>query len=209
MKCMCGGDDHFAWKHPISLEACRGLRTAEGYDRFCQGSFNPPILSYRATSTLQVSLDPIRISFLHVGASVDFQSCIGYNWVRLPSLQSHFGMIRYEYQFEYTWAICLITFQSVSTKLPLYNVSYSVFVFIRVFLVPNPDSPSWTRVTGRLTRVSDQPDQRVDQKDMDSQVVTVDQFAATMASIQEAIADLDQMIDGQQTLITLRIGLSK
>ncbi|KAL6322421.1 hypothetical protein AAG906_007975 [Vitis piasezkii] len=24
---MCGGDDHFAWKRPISSEACRGLRT--------------------------------------------------------------------------------------------------------------------------------------------------------------------------------------
>ena len=34
-KCMCGGDDHLAWKHPISLEACRGLRTAGGYNRFC------------------------------------------------------------------------------------------------------------------------------------------------------------------------------
>ncbi|RVW22347.1 hypothetical protein CK203_108743 [Vitis vinifera] len=29
-KCMCGGDDHLAWKHPVSLEACRGLRTAGG-----------------------------------------------------------------------------------------------------------------------------------------------------------------------------------
>ena len=33
---------------------------------------------------------------------------------------------------------------------------------------------------------------------MDSQIVTVDQFAAAMASIQEAIANLGQMIDGQQ-----------
>ncbi|WKA00142.1 hypothetical protein VitviT2T_018530 [Vitis vinifera] len=33
---------------------------------------------------------------------------------------------------------------------------------------------------------------------MDSQVVTVDQFAAAMASIQEAIANLGQRIDGQQ-----------
>ena len=57
------------------------------------------------------------------------------------------------------------------------------------------DSPSWIRVGGRLTRVSDQSDQR----DMDSQVVTVDQFAAAMASIQEAIANLGQRIDGQQT----------
>ena len=56
------------------------------------------------------------------------------------------------------------------------------------------DSPLWIKVEGRLTRVSDQSDQR----DMDSQVVTVDQFAATMTSIQEAIANLGQKIDGQQ-----------
>nr|CAN65193.1 hypothetical protein VITISV_031688 [Vitis vinifera] len=29
-KCMCGGDDHLARKHPVSLEACGGLRTAGG-----------------------------------------------------------------------------------------------------------------------------------------------------------------------------------
>ncbi|RVW48269.1 hypothetical protein CK203_069538 [Vitis vinifera] len=28
---MCGGDDHLAWKHPVSLEACRGLRTVGGH----------------------------------------------------------------------------------------------------------------------------------------------------------------------------------
>ncbi|RVW69822.1 hypothetical protein CK203_061151 [Vitis vinifera] len=27
---MCRGDDHLAWKRPVSLEACRGLRTAGG-----------------------------------------------------------------------------------------------------------------------------------------------------------------------------------
>ena len=131
---MCGGDNHFAWKHSISLEACRGLRTAKGYNRFCQGSFNPPILSYRATSTLQASLNPIRISFLYMGVSVDLQSCLGYNWVQLPSPQSHFGMIKYEYQFEYTWVVCLITFQSIPIELPLYSVSPSVSMFIGVFL---------------------------------------------------------------------------
>ena len=60
------------------------------------------------------------------------------------------------------------------------------------------DSPSWIRVRGRLTRVSDQSYQRSDQGDMDSQIVTVDQFAAAMASIQEALASLCQRIDGQQ-----------
>ncbi|RVX10216.1 hypothetical protein CK203_016130 [Vitis vinifera] len=67
------------------------------------------------------------------------------------------------------------------------------------FIVTSLDSPSWIRVGGRLTRASDQSDQRSDQGDMDSQIVTVDQFAATMASIQEAIVNLGQRIDGQQT----------
>ncbi|RVW13568.1 hypothetical protein CK203_091955 [Vitis vinifera] len=51
---------------------------------------------------------------------------------------------------------------------------------------------------GGLTRVSNQSDQRSDQRDMDSQIVIVDQFAAAMASIQEALASLGQRIDGQQ-----------
>ena len=63
--------------------------------------------------------------------------------------------------------------------------------------MPNLDLPSWTRVRGRLTRASNQLDQRVDQRDMDSQVVIVDQFAAAMASIQEALASLSQRIDRQ------------
>ncbi|KAL6313254.1 hypothetical protein AAG906_016663 [Vitis piasezkii] len=44
---------------------------------------------------------------------------------------------------------------------------------------------SWIRVEGRLVRVSDTPD-------MDQQVVTVDQFTAAMASIQEALASLER-----------------
>ncbi|KAL6348453.1 hypothetical protein AAG906_007385 [Vitis piasezkii] len=62
------------------------------------------------------------------------------------------------------------------------------------FTVTDLDSPLWIRVEGRLTRVSDQ----LDKRDMDSQIVTVDQFAAAMASFQEAIANLGQRIDGQQ-----------
>ena len=49
-----------------------------------------------------------------------------------------------------------------------------------------------------MIKVSDQSDQRSYQRDMDSQIVTVDQFAEVMASIQEAIASLDRRIDGQQ-----------
>ena len=48
-----------------------------------------------------------------------------------------------------------------------------------------------------MIRVSDQLDQRSDQRDMDSQIVTVNQFAEAMASIQEAIASLGRRIDGQ------------
>ena len=32
-KCMCGGNDHLAWKHLVSSETCRRLCTTEGYDR--------------------------------------------------------------------------------------------------------------------------------------------------------------------------------
>ena len=60
------------------------------------------------------------------------------------------------------------------------------------------DSPLWIRVGGRLTRASDQLDQRSDQGDMDSHIVTVDQFAAAMTSIQEATTSLGQRINGQQ-----------
>ncbi|RVX12633.1 hypothetical protein CK203_011531 [Vitis vinifera] len=95
---MCGGDDHLAWKRPVSSEACRGLRTAGGYDHFCWGYFKVHPYPFRATLTL---------------------------------------------------------------------------------------------VEGRLVRVSDTPD-------MDQQVVTVDQFTAAMASIQEALASLRQEISGQQ-----------
>ena len=48
-----------------------------------------------------------------------------------------------------------------------------------------------------MIRVSGQLDQRSDQRDMDSQIFTVDQFAEAMASIQEAIASLGRRIDGQ------------
>ena len=65
--------------------------------------------------------------------------------------------------------------------------------------MPNLDSPLWTRVRDRLTRASNQPNQRLDQRDMDSQVVIADQFVAAIASIQEVIDGLGQRIDGQKT----------
>ena len=68
----------------------------------------------------------------------------------------------------------------------MYRTLSSVSTFVGGFTLIDLDSPLWIRVRGRLTRVSDQSDQR----DMDSQIVTVDQFAAAMASIQEAITNL-------------------
>ncbi|WJZ82937.1 hypothetical protein VitviT2T_002658 [Vitis vinifera] len=40
--CMCGGDDHLAWKHPVSSEACRRLRTAGGRLWLASGRRLPP-----------------------------------------------------------------------------------------------------------------------------------------------------------------------
>ena len=47
-----------------------------------------------------------------------------------------------------------------------------------------------------MIRASDPSDQISDQRDMDSQIVTIDQFVAAMALIQKAIASLDRRIDG-------------
>ena len=79
-----------------------------------------------------------------------------------------------------------------------YRTLSSVSIFVEGFTLIDLDSPLWIRVGGRLTRALDQLDRRSDKGDMDSQIVTVNQFAAAMASIQEAIASLDQRIDGQQ-----------
>ncbi|RVW12713.1 hypothetical protein CK203_111455 [Vitis vinifera] len=64
----------------------------------------------------------------------------------------------------------------------------------------NLGSTSWIRVRGILIKVSDQSDQT----DMDSQVVTVDQFAAAMASIQEAITSLEARRGGLLTALAPR-----
>ena len=108
-------------------------------------------------------------------------------------------MIRDGYRIEYTWVIFPRTYQSIPIESPSYYTLFIVSIFVGGFTVTNLDSPSWIRVGGRLTRVSDQSDQRSDQRDMDSQIVTVDQFVAAMALIQEALASLGQRIDGQQT----------
>ena len=86
----------------------------------------------------------------------------------------------------------------IPTESHSYRTLSGVSIFVGGFTLTDLDSPLWIRVGGRLTRASNQLDQRSDKGDMDSQIVIVDQFAATMASIQEAIASLGQRIDGQQ-----------
>ncbi|RVW73547.1 Ribonuclease HI [Vitis vinifera] len=110
---MCGGDDHLAWKGPVSSEACRGLRTAGG-------------------------IGPLFLVLIYLCGSEQRRS----------------------------------TF-----RIRIFTLSLGIV--------------SWIRVEGRLVRVLDTPD-------MDQQVVTVDQFTAAMASIQEALASLRQEIGGQQ-----------
>ena len=63
----------------------------------------------------------------------------------------------------------------IPTESHSYHTLSSVSIFPGGFTVIDLDSPLWIRVGGRLTRVSDQSDQR----DMDSQIVIVDQFAAS------------------------------
>ncbi|RVW13642.1 Retrovirus-related Pol polyprotein from transposon 17.6 [Vitis vinifera] len=79
---MCGGDDHLAWKHPVSLEACRGLRTigGEGYQiEYIWAIFlhtyqliHTESLSYRTLSSVfhicrRVYLDRSGFTFVRVG----------------------------------------------------------------------------------------------------------------------------------------------
>ncbi|RVW83075.1 hypothetical protein CK203_040749 [Vitis vinifera] len=104
-KCMCGGNDHLAWKHPVSLEACRGLRTVGGFH--------------------------------------------SYTWVHL-----------------WTFRAALVT---IGFGYPFLSLLLVISIFVGEFTVTSLYSPSWIRVGGRLTRASDQSDQRSDQRDMDSQ----------------------------------------
>lgn len=71
-------------------------------------------------------------------------------------------------------------------------VPYPVFVhLVGVVIPPSLGSSTWVRVNGRLVRIRDQ-------RDMDSQLVTVDQFSSAMVSIQEVIVSLKQRMDRQQ-----------
>ena len=73
----------------------------------------------------------------------------------------------------------------------LYRILIPLLISSGSDFVHSLDTPSWVRVEGRLVRYSER-------QSMDQQVVTVDQFMAAMASIQEALASLRQEIGDQQ-----------
>ena len=123
---MCGGDDHLAWKHPVSSETCRGLRTAGGYDRFCQGSFKVHPYPFRATMTLQVEPQILRL-----GLPL-------YTWVHLRAFRASMVTVRIQhspffslqlrvlgdrYEFEYDW----ITFSSCRLSLCFALDEFNMF----------------------------------------------------------------------------------
>ncbi|RVW25745.1 hypothetical protein CK203_110123 [Vitis vinifera] len=140
---MCGGDDHLAWKRPVSLEACRGLRTAGGIPSL-------HVVHLRAFHASVVAvLDPI-----------------------FPLFSLQIGPL-----FLVLIYLCGLEQRRSTFRIRIFTLSLGIV--------------SWIRVEDRLVRVSDTPD-------MDQQVVTVDQFTAAMASIQEALASLRQEIGGQQ-----------
>ena len=85
---------------------------------------------------------------------------------------------------------------SIQISIPsVFSLCRTLILFLmfqdqRFFL--SLDLPSWVRVEGRLVRFSEI-------LDMDQQVVTIDQFTAAMASIQEALTSLRQEIGSQQS----------
>ena len=71
---MCGGDDHLAWKHPVSSETCRGgVVYRQRVQLFLLGiPLTHPFFFIEPPCPYRLSLGPIRILFLHVGASMGF-----------------------------------------------------------------------------------------------------------------------------------------
>ena len=87
---MCVGDDHLAWKHLVSSEACKGLCTAGGYDRFYQGSFKVHPYPFKATLTLQVEPYILQLGlppymWVHLRA---FRASLVIVWIQYSLFQS-------------------------------------------------------------------------------------------------------------------------
>ena len=140
-KCMCGGDDHLAWKHPVFSVACRGLHTApEGTITCARDSLNPPTYFLEPTLSLQVVLR----SF--------YQEFPSYTWVHLRAFRGHSNhsqdpntpsiwflsrMFRVWWFFEFQWTSlsCRIGFLPIVQIRVLFScfpcvVSYSVIFFL-------------------------------------------------------------------------------
>ncbi|RVW56471.1 hypothetical protein CK203_072516 [Vitis vinifera] len=97
----------------------------------------------------------------------------------------------------YTW-VHLWTFRAALVTIgfdySLHSPILCFRVYRSIFLVPSLDSPLWTRVRGRLTRVSDQPDQKVDHRDMDSQTdATPLPVVAPIQASEDAHARMDRL----------------
>ena len=85
----------------------------------------------------------------------------------------------------------LVTVQTIiHFILFLYRILILLLISSGSDFVRSLDTPSRVRVEGRLVQYSER-------QSRDQQVVTVDQFTAAMASIQEALASLRQEIGGQ------------
>ena len=170
---MCGGDDHLAWKHPVSLEACKGLHIAGGYDRLCQGSFNPPILQSH-------------LNLIGFYTQLGFHS---YTWVHLWTFRAALVTTGFSYPLHGLLLVCSeigtclsfssATFQhcdqcvSIISQLPSCHFSFHVFVPYRSVIHFSLDSNSQIKVGDRLIRVSKQ-------SGMDPQHDTIDRLTVTM-----------------------------
>ena len=135
-----------------------------------------------------------------MGASEGLRSLFSYSSdpvFPLFSLQLRVLGGRYEFEYGRTVRLCLgciCPFQFrllFLSYLFLYRILIPPLILPRSDFIHSLDIPSWIRVEGRLVRVSDTPY-------IDQQVVTIDQFTAAMASIQEALASLRQEIGDQQ-----------
>ena len=87
---MCAGDDHFAWKRSISLELCKRLCIAKGYDRFYQRSFKVHLTLFRVALTLQAKPQIFRLGFL------------SHTWVHLKAFET--ALVITQIQYSLFWS---------------------------------------------------------------------------------------------------------
>ncbi|RVW72045.1 hypothetical protein CK203_054067 [Vitis vinifera] len=189
---MCGGDDHLAWKRPVSSEVCRGLRTV-GW----------------------MSLDPlIRIPSSHVGASESLQSRFSHHlglssslsWLGTPL---HFVVtcwMLWDMFIDHIFTLfALITLSFVSfvelklkVELRICGYRWSIDLVIAYFGLPprtmnqfrswlSLESHTWRRVGGQLIRSDSH-------QSLDSSVEMSDELAFTLTFIQEFMAGTAQVL---------------